>query len=140
MPKRLLKSRFIPNRSGRRFAAFYGVFSFAWLISGLMGDHSLLERLVFFLAALSAGVLAVRAWYSGIDVVEDGITSFTDLRTRRVRWDEIRSFEQRSWRGVGARLATGKWVTLQRYPRFSAEPKQVLTILQTALKQRRKAQ
>jgi hypothetical protein len=106
----------IANRTQRRASVGFALFVAleAWV---LFQDHSF-GGYVFFAAGLIFFLfLAVRSWNSRIELDDEGLTSRSELRARRLMWSDVSGFEYRGpWRGLGATRNDGKFVRLQGYP------------------------
>lgn len=79
-----------------------------WVDSAWMGCATV----VFSFLAWRSSRAAVRCDATGVASTDINIALF---RPRRITWAQLERFEQRDWRGIGARLTTGRWVPLLYY-------------------------
>jgi hypothetical protein len=109
-------SRVIANRTQRRASVAFALFAAleAWV---LFQHHSVGGYVVFAAGFLFFVFMAVRSWNSRIEVDDEGLTSRSELRARRLEWSDVSGFEYRgALRGLGAIRNDGRFVRLQGYP------------------------
>jgi len=101
-------------------------------VLALIAGISLATWAVYLLPLLLVPLLvAVWGWRAGTDVDADGITVRAALGRRRVPWSEVRELFRDGRGRVGARLASGRTLTLTAVP--AAELPAVVAASGTAL-------
>jgi hypothetical protein len=123
----------LPN--GR--AQFWAVVWFTLAVVGvaaMAGPRSISEQVSDAIAVGLLLVLGVRAVRSGVRADTDGLICRMNLRTVRLRWAEVASFESGHLGGLFARLRDGRRVRLQNYPLFYRRTDAVIEALESALR------
>ena len=78
-------------------------------------------------------VVATRAWRGGIVTTASGFTSRNEMSAKRFSWSDVKRFEHRAYRVIGAWLTDGRWVPLQYCPQATANARRLLSALQAGL-------
>lgn len=122
-------SEFVPNSTARASAGLYFVIGLFGPAAVVMGDSSpaLLAATAFL------WMLAARAWRSGIATTDSGFISRNETPAKRFSWSEVKRFEHRPYRGIGAWLTDGRWVPLQYCPEATPNAKRLMSALQAGL-------
>ena len=107
----------ILNSQTRGVTIFFGVFSLLGAVDVALSVHRV-DRVIEGVALFALMIVfAVRTAKSSITWDQQGVVGRSTGPTRRLPWSAIRDFEHREFRGLGARLRTGRWVPLMPYPR-----------------------
>lgn len=58
-----------------------------------------------------------------------GVVGVDELGRRRLSWADVDHFEQRGWRGIGAKKPSGQWVRLTGYATLGDVSQEKATVL-----------